>query len=307
MSDLKACLCCQMQMADVHVTWPCNPVGSGSRGHKPPPNKRPRRSATPPTPSSPTDPPPYAPVPQPSAAPAFTGHPTNEGSPAPQTATPAVQPAMHAAHTHMPPKPDQPPQLPSGPAQQPPGAATDAHTASMLQPQLQCMSVTQPQPQTSQLLLSPQGNTQPPAGVSSDQLPSQPGLADHPVSAAVPVSTATLHQPVAVSLLPNQTASSAQPPVLPQHTTQPEAQPEAQSAAAEVRQSAEPRAMAASTGLAQPTPPQPSNTLEDSRSATVLGAQGVAAAAGAQPMDLDDSMAGKKHIRMHPASRVYYL
>lgn len=310
------------------MTWPCNPVGSGSRGHKPPPNKRPRRSATPPTPLSPTNPPPYAPIPQPSAAPASTGpearHPTGEGSPAPQAAPTAAQPAVHAAHAHMPPKLDQPPQLPSGSVQHLPGPATDAHTASMPQPQLQSMSVAQPQPQTSQLLVSPQGNSRPVAGVSSDR---QSGLADHPVSVAVPVSTAMLHQPVAVSLLPNQTASSAQPPALLQHTAQPDAQPwaqpeakpgaqpgaqpgvqpEAQPATAEVRQSAEPNAMAASTGLTLPTPPQPSNNFGDSRSATVLGAQGVAAAAGAQPMALDAAVAGKKYTHLSTQLHVYTI
>jgi hypothetical protein len=37
---------------EVQVTWPANPVGVGSRGHKPAPNKRARRSPTPPTPLS---------------------------------------------------------------------------------------------------------------------------------------------------------------------------------------------------------------------------------------------------------------
>ncbi|KAL0026079.1 hypothetical protein WJX79_007769 [Trebouxia sp. C0005] len=38
------------ESGDVQVTWPANPVGVGSRGHKPAPNKRARRSPTPPTP-----------------------------------------------------------------------------------------------------------------------------------------------------------------------------------------------------------------------------------------------------------------
>ncbi len=37
---------------EVQVTWPANPVGVGSRGHKPAPSKRARRSPTPPTPLS---------------------------------------------------------------------------------------------------------------------------------------------------------------------------------------------------------------------------------------------------------------
>ena len=290
-----------MQMAEggeVHVTWPCNPVGSGSRGHKPPPNKRPRRSTTPPTPSSPNDLPPYASAPQASAAPASTGpeprHPSGKGAPTPQAANPAAQPAVHAAHAHMPPKPDQPQQLPSGPVYRLPGHATDAHTASMPQPQLQSMSISHTQPQIPQMLVSPQGNSQPVAAVSSDRLPSQSELADHPTSAAMPVSTARLHHPVAASLLPNQTGSSAQPAALPDHVAQPGAQAEAQPEAVEMRQSAVPNAIAASAGLALSTPLQPSNDLGDHSSASVLDAQGLALAAGAQPMDLDASVAGKQ-------------
>ena len=44
-----------MQMAEggeAQVTWPANPVGVGSRGHKPAPNTQARRSPTPPTPLS---------------------------------------------------------------------------------------------------------------------------------------------------------------------------------------------------------------------------------------------------------------
>ncbi len=52
---------------EVQVIWPANPVGVGSRGHKPAPNKRARRSPTPPTP--------WSAHPTASALPAFTAAP----------------------------------------------------------------------------------------------------------------------------------------------------------------------------------------------------------------------------------------
>ena len=53
--------------AEVQVAWPANPVGVGSRGHKPASNKRAKRSPTPPTPLSAH--------PTASAPPAFTAAP----------------------------------------------------------------------------------------------------------------------------------------------------------------------------------------------------------------------------------------
>ena len=84
-----------------------------------------------------------------------------------------------------------------------------------------------------------------------------------------------------------------QPLALPEHMAKPVAQavaqPAAQPLAAESRHSGKPSAVADSKALVLPAPLQSSNASQDSKNACVLNAQGVAAADGAQPMDLDKS------------------
>ena len=339
-----------MQMAegnDVHVTWPCNPVGSGFRGHKPASHKRRRQSTTPPTPCSQNNAFAYAPSSQPAAAPTSAAtsafpevqQPTGIGAPVLQSASPAAQPAVHAvhaAHAQIRQTSDQPAQLPSGFPHQLPVSATLAHTSSLPQPQLlpqdaqqqqqqaqqqQALASQQPLPQPSlqslsqaplpqsqitQTVMSQPGQSKAAAGVSSDRLPSQSRLIDHQISAAVLSPTTALEQPSAVSHAhaPAQTGASLQPPGSPEHTANPEAQPESHLVAQAVAQpathsepgqsrvSGEPSVVAAIKEQTLPALVQSSNSSENSKNANVLNAQRVAADDGIQAMDLNEDTTG---------------
>ena len=349
---------------DVHVTWPHNPVGSGSRGHKPASNKRPRQGTAPPTPCSPNDTFAYVPPSHPAAAPtsattsAFpeARQPTGKGAPVLQSASPAAQPAVqavHAAHAQVLQKPDQPAELPSGVPHQLPMSAMHTHTSSLPQPQLlpqlqaqqqqaqqqqqqahqqqqaqqqqasasqqpppqpQLQSLSQaplPQSQITQMVMSQPGQSQPAAGVSFDRLLSQPQLANHQTSAAVLYTSTNLQQSSAASHAhaPAQTGGLLYPPALPEHTTKPAAQPVAKPAAQPVTQAGpgqsrvagEPSAVAASKQLTLPALVKSSSASEDSKNADILNAQSLAAADGMQPMDLDESITGKKGRPMQAA------
>lgn len=116
---------------EVQVTWPANPVGVGSRGHKPAPNKRARRSPTPPTPLS--------------------AHPTASAPPAFMAAPQSVPlPTQHSqGQTHLPTQTSGPSQLQTSSihAQQLPAMQTGTAPFASMAPQLGSAAVVSQPPQ----------------------------------------------------------------------------------------------------------------------------------------------------------------
>ena len=126
---------------EVQVTWPANPVGAGSRGHKPASNKRARRSPTPPTPLSAH--------PTASAPPTFTAAPQSVPLPTQHSQGQARLPTQIPGPSQL--------QTSSTNAQQPPAMQTGtASLASMAPQQGSAAVVSQPlqaaAPQTSSVV-----------------------------------------------------------------------------------------------------------------------------------------------------------
>ncbi|KAL0031566.1 hypothetical protein WJX77_007539 [Trebouxia sp. C0004] len=114
---------------EVQVTWPANPVGVGSRGHKPASNKRARRSPTPPTLLSAH--------PTASAPPSFTAAPQSVPLPSQHSQGQAPLPTHTSAASQL--------HISSMPAHQPPAMHTGtAPFASMAPQQASAAVVSQP-------------------------------------------------------------------------------------------------------------------------------------------------------------------
>ena len=205
--EIFVTVCLQMaEGGEVHVTWPCNPVGAGSRGHKPAPNKRARRSPTPPTPFHPSDAPAF-PIVAPSLAaptPALpqASRPSAKGSSALAAAPASAQPAAATADAHMSAQLAQPAQAFLGATQQQQQQqdvrGTHKHPVSLADPQI---SLAQPLVSLAQPQLPESANSQPAytsgqaqsAVNASSKIPDPEG-AVHQSPAVVPLSSARLHQ-----------------------------------------------------------------------------------------------------------------
>lgn len=123
---------------EVQVTWPVNPVGFGSRGHKPAPNSRASRSPTPPTPLSAH--------PTASAPPTFTAAPRSAPLPTQHSQGPAHLPTqisgpsqLHTSSIH---------------AQQPPAMQTGTAPFASVGPQQSSAAVVSQLPQAAPLQTS---------------------------------------------------------------------------------------------------------------------------------------------------------
>lgn len=205
--EIFVTVCLQMaEGGEVHVTWPCNPVGAGSRGHKPAPNKRARQSPTPPTPFHPSDAPAFPIVAPSLAAPApalpQASRPSAKGSSALAAAPASAQPAAATADAHMSAQLAQPAQAFLGATQQQQQQqdvrGTHKHPVSLADPQI---SLAQPLVSLAQPQLPESANSQ--AAYTSGQAQSavnasskipDPEGAVHQSPAVVPLSSARPHQ-----------------------------------------------------------------------------------------------------------------
>lgn len=198
------------------MIWPANPVGVGSKGHKPAPNKRPRRSPTPPLD------PPIAHLPAHSAAAAPMAH-RQSALPLVAAQQSQAKPAV-SQHTH--PALQQPAKLePQQPCTHPPQPATQQpHT--VLQPSLAQQPRAEVQLPAVQPLLQSANSAQQsaplPMAASSPQLhPQIHHPAVHHPAASLPALIPPRPQPPqlptvtqAVSALPQPSSTPQQPATL---------------------------------------------------------------------------------------------
>ena len=262
---------------ELHVTWPCNPVGAGSRGHKPAPNKRARRSPTPPTPLHPSDALAFPTVPPTSAAatPAMpqASHPTGKGSSALAAAPSSAHPAAATTNAQMAAQLPQPAQPPLGITQQQQQSLHATH-----QPQVSLALPQVPQPCVNQACTSAEAKS---AASANSKMP-HPDSAFHQSPPAMPMSSARPHQSLSAAPAP---AATGTPALVTASYV-----PAMQSSAAVSQPRAELNAVAATADAVMSVAPLLSSAaVQDPQATVATGTQRKHEADQAEAMVVDDS------------------